>query len=707
MSQSIFKIHPAIGIARVGNSSEYYLAPESIAAMPQPGKPCDPTTGGLPIRPGTENTIIKSSEFRDACGAFKRQAARFRIFAYPEEKVDQYPAADGQEIKIGSVIDGKKVVDIVWSVHLANKKCSWFANDDDHGAVAYDNGATPTLRNLREGLDPYNGERLKKLIIDAGPRVLKGCDGKVEFSPNHVASIEKNAEIQQLPDYPQSFPYMHFEQLETPQGRIDSLGEMETDSCGRLIVAGGYGKSNAWKLDAKDKVQINNPVNNDQWFDDTSDGPVNATVQFDDGTTATVFGGWVVVTDPSYAPQTLNVVSLFDEAYDLFLRQLDLDPAIFSNGQFNPNYQPAFDDHIKPIFRATAQQLWNAYLPSFAIDAHNSVDSISADDNPDETILAGLAYIRQPNAGKQASWRSQSIDVGAPLMPLALGDSSPAGGKPFLSPTVSQYHALHCWSNHQYKKSNDKPLGVGEYLDRATLQNCLGGRFSPGIDMTWVIREPSMYITNWQQGAGPFRIHHKTLDYAAVSNQSLDYKAPLLTLGWIPRHEDVEHLGLEPGDATKFMALPWHADYNSCAIHQTSPNTQDSQTLYWSWPAQRPVTVYTAQDYQDSQIDKDRHGLPPQRYSVRGRGTVPGENSPTDSGNLANAGRFWQYSEMLEKWNDIGVIVQASIIDDGQCYPDDVYLEVESKLEGKTPELKQPTPWPMIAGNETAINKKR
>lgn len=62
---------------------------------------------------------------------------------------------------------------------------------------------------------------------------------------------------------------------------------------------------------------------------------------------------------------------------------------------------------------------------------------------------------------------------------------------------------------------------------------------------------------------------------------------------------------------------------------------------------------------------------------------------------------------MLEKWNDIGVIVQASIIDDGKCYPDDVYLEVESKLEGQTPELKQPTPWPMVAGNETAINKKR
>ena len=87
MTQSIFRIHPAIGIARVGNSQEYYLAPESIAAMPQPGKDGDTTTGGLPIRPGTESDIIKSSEIRDAQGAFKRQAARFRIFAYDNDGV--------------------------------------------------------------------------------------------------------------------------------------------------------------------------------------------------------------------------------------------------------------------------------------------------------------------------------------------------------------------------------------------------------------------------------------------------------------------------------------------------------------------------------------------------------------------------------------------------------------------------------------------
>ena len=51
-------IHPAIGIARVGNSpDEYYFGPE--------------IPGGLPIAP---------DGYKDASGAMKRQAARFRVF---------------------------------------------------------------------------------------------------------------------------------------------------------------------------------------------------------------------------------------------------------------------------------------------------------------------------------------------------------------------------------------------------------------------------------------------------------------------------------------------------------------------------------------------------------------------------------------------------------------------------------------------------
>jgi len=694
MEASIFRIHPAIGLARVGNSQEYYLAPESIAALVQPGKPNDPTTGGLPIRPGTEDDIIKSSELRDSNGAFKRQAARFRIFQYPSSGTASYPAPQGIEVTIGSQVNGREVTDIIWTVHLANKKSAWFENNDDLGASAYDNGQTPVLRNLREGLDPYNLRRLRQLIIDAGPRAVRGKNACENFDKQSIASRGEGNHIVDIGDYPKSFPSMYFSALEEAQGPITTLGELHTDDHGRLIVAGGYGKAAGWPLDNDDNpVPLNGPVNNDQWFDDTSDGPVTATLVFKDDSTQEVFGGWVIATDPSYAPQTLNVVSLFDEAYDTFLRKLDLDPRIYHNGRFNDDYKPPFNDHLKPLFRATAQQLWNTYLPDMAIDAHRSVGKITADDNPDETIMAGLAFVRRPDAGDEASWKPQTTDVGAPLMPLSLGDSSKSGGKSFLTPTITQYQFLQCWASKNYNKGDGAPLGRGEYLDRATLQNCLGGRFSPGIDMTWIIREPSLYMQNWRDGAGPFRIKHKTLDYSQLTPSQ-----PFLGLGWIPRHDDVKDLGLEPGDASKFMALPWHADYNSCAIHQTSPNALDSNTLFWSWPAQRPVTVYVAEDYDGE--------LPAQRYSVRGPGTYPGINGPDDRHDLADAGRFWEYRDMLSHWNEIGVVVQATIIDDNRDYPDDVYLEVESQLKDGPPELADPQPWPMIAGNDTATRKK-
>ncbi len=720
MSDTIFRIHPAIGIARVGNSEDYYLAPESIAALPQPGKPNDKTTGGLPLNPDT-GEVIKSSELRDADGAFKRQAARFRIYAYDPVGAPSYPEKGGsQEVTIGCNINGKTVTDIKWCVHLANKKPAWFVNDDDHGAAAYDNGNFPVLRNLSEGLDPYNKSRLSRLVIDPGPRVVSKGQNSAVFDYQEEAAYLHDGECTPLPNYPKSFPYMHFDYLDipdkgedvyaapsgkllgksrTPKG-ITSLGNLDMDSEGRLIVAGGFGKAVGWRLDNIDQpVPIEGPVNNDQWFDDTSDGPVTAVVDFDDGTQTEVFGGWAVITDPSYAPQTLNVVSLFDEAYDTFVRQLGLQPEIYSDGHFNPDYSPAFDEQIKPIFAATGQQQWNAYLPEIAIQAHQSVDAITAQCDPDNTILAGLAYIRQPNPGTEATWRSQSIDEGAPLMPLALGDSSVVGGKPFLTPTMTQYQFLHSWSNHQYVASSAQKLSEGEYLDRATLQNCLGGRFSPGIDMTWIIRETPMY-QDWQDGAGPFRIKHRPLDYAKADKKPLPHSfEPFLGLGWIPRHADVDALGLEPGDATKFMALPWHADYNSCAIHQTSPNELNSETLYWSWPAQRPVTVYVADDYEMGEP------LPAQKYSVRGKGTYPGENTPTDKHDLSNAGRFWKYRHMLTKWDEIGVIVQGTVIDDGRDYADDVYLEVANQLTGIEPELAPPEPWPMIGGNETAKRK--
>src|SRR5687767_7490651 len=96
-----FRIHPAVGIARVGNSEEYVIAPETMAGSPSPIAHNPALTGGLPIREGTESDPVRSSDLRDDSGALKRHAARFRIFAYPELAEETWPRGDGKEISIG------------------------------------------------------------------------------------------------------------------------------------------------------------------------------------------------------------------------------------------------------------------------------------------------------------------------------------------------------------------------------------------------------------------------------------------------------------------------------------------------------------------------------------------------------------------------------------------------------------------------------
>jgi hypothetical protein len=127
-------IYPAIGIARLGNSeSEYFLAPEVTDPLPEP--------------PGF---------YRDAVGALKRQAVRFRVYGLngAGRPVTEL-TADNAEIR--------------WNVQLANKKSAWYQFQ-----IALDipeAGSAPTswLRNLT--IADRN-----RLVIDPGARHISGRD---------------------------------------------------------------------------------------------------------------------------------------------------------------------------------------------------------------------------------------------------------------------------------------------------------------------------------------------------------------------------------------------------------------------------------------------------------------------------------------------------------------------------------------------------
>src|SRR5690349_14012827 len=98
-----FRIHPAIGVARMGNSFDHFLGAE---------------TPGLPAN-SSDGTTFNS--FRDPQGRILRQGVRFRVFEYTE---DEHGAlSDPREVEIAA----DDIVDIEWRVHLANRKASFYA----------------------------------------------------------------------------------------------------------------------------------------------------------------------------------------------------------------------------------------------------------------------------------------------------------------------------------------------------------------------------------------------------------------------------------------------------------------------------------------------------------------------------------------------------------------------------------------------------
>lgn len=670
----VFRIHPAIGIARVGNSEEHYLGPETMAGLGYGGE----IVGGLPIRPGTESETVTSNELRDRFGAMKRQAARFKIYRYSAEAACKYRSGEGEEIVLGSRVGNKTVIDILWRAHLANKKAAAYQMNGDLGLAVYQRAHADQLRlrNLSEGSDPNNAARLRKLVIDPGPRTLYGTDDHVvRFDKKTFASyVVHGTEIRTLPDYPKSFPDDGYSQLYTPVGPIHSLGDMRTDDRGRLIVAGGYGKAcGRIQPDGEPYPLLNGPVpppgnvanvNEEGWFDDSGDGPVSAVLIFDDGSYQQVHGAWVVVCDPSFAPQIANVVTLWDQIFDTWVRTLDLCPEIHDS-RFRKDYKPCFDEALKPLFRAVSLQRWTANLPERAIQAHDAVGDIRAIDPPEETILTGLAYIRDPNNPAMSS-------IGAPFMPLSSGDP----GQSFLSVTLTQYFFLDQWNKRLYIRELGPPFGPGELLDQAVLYNCVGGDFGPGLEMTFIVKDPELYQMDWREtGAGPFRIRGQRLDYSQAQASQ-----PFLDMGYVPFHPGPGGLlsaPLQPGDISKFMTVPWHTDFNACATHNPAPNPRHLKTLYWAWPAQRPVTVHKASEVRDGRLG-------PFRYSVRGPGTYSDDPS--------QAGRYADQLDIVLHWHRIGFVIQGSAIVDQVSFSPDQFLEVESLLD--EPEI---SPWPMYS----------
>jgi len=624
-----YKIHPAIGIARIGDStSDFCLAPETPRGLPIN---CDNQGRAIPDSAGHEQPI---SKFKDDMGRILRQGARFRVFAYADDHDAGHELKIGEKIQVvkwntGELITGT-LSDIKWMVYLANKKASWY----EFQQLAGEHGYAPNHPLRNAGITDPNLRQ--QLIIDPGPQTVQYSDPKkrhAEFAKG------KN------PGFPQSFPPA------LAPNNIDTLGEIIThqqDGSNRLVVLGGFGNSGSC-VSGFGQPSITTYANNDGWFDDVSDGPVTATLIItpvtDDGDPAPSTSpisiqvddpAWVLTAYPGYAPEIENMITLEDVVYDVAVRWQNHAPQMFApipagdlpqrravteTHRWNENYHPWFYRDIWPILRRPNAFQWvMVFDPVFGGDPHSTAKG--GDGNLDEALMSIPPHagedptereerrrrrqfiynlFRQP--GEENKLRAHIKDTRnyrPPLMPLLCGDNPIDNTLPskFLHLTDTQLFLLRQWAEGKF--INERLEGLGESansetlsgyaLDRGVLWNALGGAFCPGGEVAWIIRNPAIYTK-------PYRIRHAPCTPGGLSQPAAAGSSNPSNLA----------NGLEPGDLTKYGAVPWQADFNECSTqdidvtyvgwnktYSNSAGDPDkamlAQTVYW-WPAHRPMEI--------------------------------------------------------------------------------------------------------------------
>ncbi len=515
-------IHPAIGIARMGNSEDFFVGPEVVEPEPHP-----------------------AGFYRDGAGALKRQAARFRIYGYN---------AAGEVVRELT----PDWADVHWSVHVANRKASWY-----DWVLALDIPEAVGLKVPRRNAS-VTGEARRQLTIDGGTRTIEG-------KSTYGSEFRFQGEFQGTPVY---------------------LGELRTDENGRLLFLGGTGQSGSpTGTPIYDTTQQNPFINAQGWYDDASDGPVTAKVTIE-GRDIPVEPAWVVTAPPNYAPDLISVRTLYDLLTDLYVR----------NHWMELPERPSFTEDVYPILQRMSGLQWvnRGFATQFGKGGPNDFE------NPE--YVARLA--RDPKAGGFDTWgelrrqvfesfRPPNTTNPSPLpWPWIYGDADEAPGFPDsprqnLALTETQYHYLAKWANGEFvadwpstrspaRDVDSLPLAERPaMLTRAALHFCLADAFHPGCEVTWPIRHLSMYTS-------PFRIRHRPegvpeRDYGPVLTQeiALAPDGPLVAQG--------------PGDLTRWMGLPWQEDTAFCRSGYP-PSTDPYLPTFW--PARVPNQVLSAADYE-------------------------------------------------------------------------------------------------------------
>jgi hypothetical protein len=452
--------------------------------------------------------------FKDSQGRVKKQVVRFRIYGLNQE---------GQVVRELTGDDAE----IEWRVHIANRKAVWYEFNNALDLVEL---AIPSkFRNA-------NTSDRQKLIIDPGSRTISGKN--IRGEPYRLAGGK-------------------FFDKEVP------LGELRTDDKGRLLFFGGDGISAS--IDGSRATTF---ANNDGWHDDICDGPVRATVKYN-GQIFEAEPAMVAVTPPNYGQGLYGVVTLYDVVLDLFIRENWLQkPA-----------KPNFWQHIYPIFERLTQTQWvNAGF--FFLFGENSPSDLT--DPALQQQLSDPSATAQSLRQRLFEWfrdPSSNLSQPAQIPPFygdAFGDYTDLNSVD-LSLTVTQFQWLKQWAAGDFTTdppptwrdfAQMPPAAQAEALTIAPLEECLGGPFHPGIELTWTLR----VLLMWSQ---PFRL--KILSEGESPQD--DFGTLLSPQNALATGGPLDGSG--PGTLTRWLGIPWQTDEASCLSGYT-PSTYLPLPSFWA-----------------------------------------------------------------------------------------------------------------------------
>ncbi len=521
------RIYPPLGIARVGNAEDDYLIGPEIV-----GGPATHLDGG-PAR--------YASDFRSEDGSIRRQAARFRVYAHLRDgSARELIASQGCRIE--------------WRVAIANLKAGWY---EFNQAMDLPRGISKEARRRNESLPAIPGGRAALDIVPT-PRSIEGSN---KAGPRYRFD---DGIFWHKPVY---------------------LGELRTDAEGRLIFLGGKGQSAPFRPGFNPTTFANNTG----WHDDVSDGPVRATVTFPDGTSMEAQPAYVAVTPPNFAPGLFGLVTLDDTVTETF----------YGQGWLKPPASSSFTKDIWPIFdRLTGLQWVNHGL--FVLGGHGSPL-----DARDPAVIDRL----RDASPAHAPWRRvvlglfRSSEAGGEfqeaLLPQIYGDAygeSETDTLVYLSVTSTQYQHLERWAKGEITDDwpgeiptpvnfeDLPPLDQITHLRRASLHDCLGGPFHPGIELTWTMRLPRVWTD-------AYRLNILDGDEPAHQDYG-ELLTPAVCTGAGGPYD-----GIAAGALTRFLGVPWQTDGTSCnSAADYAPATFLSMPTFWG--ARVPDQVLAEANYQ-------------------------------------------------------------------------------------------------------------